>query len=111
MAKVQSKIDWDEPEYSETHDFEKVPVIEGTLVNRGDLVIRGKDVSFVVLDTAKGERTVWLGAVLKSSLEDRKAVEGDFVGIKYLGMEKSKAGFSYRNFTVRVLHDEEVVVD
>ena len=108
MAIVQSKINWEEPEYSETHDFEKAPVIEGTLVKRGDLIIRGKDVSFVVLDTAKGERTVWLGAVLKSSLEDRKAVEGSYVGIKYLGMKKADSGFNYRNFTVRVLHDEVV---
>ena len=106
MAKVQSKIQWDEPEYHETHDFEKIPVIEGTMVGRGMVTIQGRDAPFVVLDTTEGKRTVWLGAVLKSSLEDRKAVEGSYVGIKYLGMEKSAAGFQYRNFAVRVIPAE-----
>ena len=106
MAKVQSKISWDEPEYSEAHDFEKVPIIEGTLIEKGMVTIRGRDAPFVVLDTTQGKKTVWLGTVLKSSLEDRKAVEGDYIGIKYLGMEDSDSGFKYRNFTVRVIKEE-----
>ena len=106
MAKVQGKIDWESAEYPPAHDFEQEPIIEGTLVKRGELTIRGKDVSFVVLKTKEGEENVWLGSVLKSSLEDRRAVEGDYVGIKYLGMEKSAAGFNYRNFTVRVIPAE-----
>ena len=106
MAK-QSKIDWDEPEYSPAHDFDKVPVIEGTLVKKGMVTIRGKEVSFVVLKTAKEEETVWLGAVLKGSLEDKAPEAGDLVGIKFLGMAKSAAGFSYRNFAVRVIPAEK----
>ena len=105
MAK-QTKIDWNEPEYSPAHDFDKVPVIEGTLVRKGMITIRGKEVSFVVLKTAKEEETVWLGAVLKGSLEDRDPQPGDLIGIKYLGMEKSAAGFGYRNFGVRVIPKE-----
>ena len=105
MAK-QTKINWDEPEYSPAHDFEKAPVIEGTLVRKGVVTIRGKEVSFVVLKTAKAEETVWLGAVLKGSLEDKAPEVGDLIGIKYLGMEKSAAGFGYRNYAVRVLPKE-----
>ena len=105
MAKPK-KIDWDEPEYSPAHDFDKVPVIEGALVRKGMVTIRGKEVSFVVLKTAKAEETVWLGAVLKGSLEDKAPEAGDYIGIKYLGMAKSAAGFSYRNYAVRVLPKE-----
>ena len=105
MAK-QTKINWDEPEYSPAHDFEKAPVIEGTLVRKGVVTIRGKEVSFVVLKTAKSEETIWLGAVLKGSLEDKAPVVGSYIGIKYLGMEKSAAGFSYRNYAVRVIPKE-----
>ena len=105
MAK-QTKINWDEPEYSPAHDFEKAPVIEGTLVRKGVVTLRGKEVSFVVLKTAKAEETVWLGAVLRGSLEDKAPEAGDYIGIKYLGMEKSAAGFSYRNYAVRVLPKE-----
>ena len=106
MAK-QTKVNWDEPEYSPAHDFDKAPIIEGTLVRTGVVTIRGKEVSFVVLKTAKEEETVWLGAVLKGSLEDRAPEIGSYVGIKYLGMEKSAAGFSYRNFAVRVIPVEK----
>jgi hypothetical protein len=108
MAK-QSKINWDEPEevYAPTHDFEKVPIVEGTLVKEGTITVRGDEVSFVVLDTADGEETVWLGSVLKSSLEDGHAEMGSYIGVKYLGMVKGAAGFKYRNYTVRVLPKEE----
>lgn len=108
MAK-QSKISWDEPEdvYAPTHDFEKTPIVEGTLVKEGTITIRGDEVSFVVLDTADGEETVWLGSVLKSSLEARHAEMGSYIGVKYLGMVKGAAGFKYRNYAVRVLPKEE----
>ena len=102
----QSKIDWEAEEYSPAHDFDKVPVVEGTLVKKGMVTIRGKEVNFVVLKTAKSEETVWLGAVLKGSLEDKAPEAGDYIGIKYLGMEKSAAGFSYRNYAVRVIPKE-----
>ena len=105
MAK-QSKIDWEKDEYSPAHDFDKVPVIEGTLVRKGMVTIRGKEVSFVVLKTTKAEETVWLGAVLRGSLEDKAPEVGSYIGIKYLGMEKSAAGFSYRNYAVRVIPKE-----
>ena len=103
---METKINWEDSEYPETHDFEVDPIIEGTLISRGDLVIRDNDASFVVLETAKGERTVWLGAVLKSSLKDKGAEVGSYIGIKYLGMKKSAGGFNYRNYTVRVISAE-----
>ena len=101
-------ISWEEPDevYAPTHDFEKAPVVEGTLVKEGTITIRGDEVSLVVLDTKDGEETVWLGSVLKSSLEARKAEVGSYVGIKYLGMVKGKAGFKYRDYAVRVLPKE-----
>ena len=107
MAK-QSKINWDEPdeEFAPTHDFDKAPVVEGVLVREDTITIRGDEVSLVVLDTKAGEETVWLGSVLKGSLEARHAELGSYVGIRYLGMVKSAAGFKYRNYAVRVIPKE-----
>ena len=104
----KQKINWDEPQHSPTHDFDKVPVIEGTLVRKGVVSIRNKKVPFVVLKTSKSEETVWLGAVLKGSLEDRAAEIGDYIGVKYLGREKSAAGFTYRNYAVWVIPPEVI---
>ena len=106
MVKKQSKIDWSEPEYSPSHDFEKIPIVEGILVRKDTLVIKGKEVSLVVLDTEKGEETIWLGAVLKSSLGEVEV--GSYVGVKYLGQEKSAEGYTYRNYAVRVIPPEIV---
>ena len=107
MVEKQDRIDWSEPEYSPAHDFEKVPVIEGTLVREGTITIRGRDVPYMVLKTAKEEETVWLGTVLKGTFEERKPEIGAYIGIKYLGKEKSAAGFEYRNYAVRIVQSEE----
>ena len=110
MVAKQSKFDWsveEKTEYAETHDFDKEAVVEGTVLKYDTLTIKDKEVSLVLLDTPKGERTVWLGAVLESALTIKKAVEGDYVGIRYLGLKKGGAGFKYRDFDVRVIHREK----
>ena len=112
MAVKQSKFDWDEADdevYAETHDFDKEAIVEGTMLRTGAVTIKGKEVSLVVLDTSKGERTVWEGAVLESALEVKKALIGDYLGIRYLGLKKGAAGFKYRDFDVRVIHAEKPV--
>ena len=111
MAVKQSKFDWDEADdevYAETHDFDKEAIVEGTMLRTGAVTIKGKEVSLVVLDTSKGERTIWLGAVLESALTVKKAVEGDYIGVRYLGLKKGAAGFKYRDFDLRVKHRETV---
>lgn len=104
MAAKESRIDWEAPKYPENHDFEKIAIIEGTFVRGGTVTIRGRETRLIVLETPKGERTVWLGAVLESSLMDDYPEAGDQVGIKYLGTKKSTSGFSYRDFDTRVIH-------
>lgn len=108
MVAKQMHINWDEKKYADTHDFNKEPIVEGTLVRTGMVTIKGKETMLIVLKTSKGERTVWLGAVLESSLGDDMPVIGDYVGIKYLGMKKGSAGFEYRDFDSRVIHVEVV---
>ena len=107
MAKVESKLDWDEPDYPEKHDFDKEPVLEGNVVKRSDIIIRGDIVGFIVLDTPAGLRTVWLGSVLKGAVEEKDPKVGDYMGVKYLGMKESASGFNYRNFVVKVLPKTE----
>ena len=110
MATTQSRFDWDTPEetdYAEVHDFDSEPIIEGVLVRFDTVTIKGKDVSLVELETAKGNETVWLGAVLKSIFENKLPSVGDYVGIRYLGMVKGGSGYKYRDFDVRVIRKED----
>lgn len=111
MAGKKSKFDWsveEKVEYAENHDFDVEPIVEGTLLGYDTVTIKDKEVSLVVLDTSKGERTIWLGAVLESALTVKKAVEGDYIGVRYLGLKKGAAGFKYRDFDLRVKHRETV---
>ena len=104
--KMKSNLNWDEPDFPEKHDFDKLPVAEGVLVKRDEIVIKGELVGLIVLDTPAGLRTIWLGAVLKSSMEEKDPKVGDYVGVKYLGMKEAASGLSYRNFATRVLPKE-----
>ena len=110
MVAKQTKIDWGKPKdeisYPPNHNFDETPIVEGTLVREGMVTVREKEVFLIILDTSKGEETIWLGAVLESSLALDKPVIGDYVGIKYLGMKKGASGFRYRDFDTRVIRKE-----
>ena len=101
-------INWDEEKYPETHDFGKEPIVEGYLVKQGTVPISGRQAGFIILDTEKGKRTIWRGAVIKAALDREEVFIGNYIGIKYLGETQNKTGtYKYKDFDVRVVAQAE----
>lgn len=54
-----------------------------------------------------GPVSFFLNTVLRNQFEQKQAVEGSVVGIKYFGEVESKSGRSYKNFGVKVQGTEQ----
>lgn len=98
-----SQFDWDTPQYPSDFDFDKNPVCEGTVTKVGAVTVKGREATFINVETPDGEFTVWAGIVLSGKIVDEPIERGDIIGIKYLGKETGKKGLLYKNYDVRVV--------
>ena len=100
------KIDWDKPKHPETFVFLKVgDVLEGIVKKISAVVLGNRTARFLNIETEKGLRTLWFGAVLESQLEEAK--KGNYIGVKYLGEVKGTGVNAYKNYDVRIIPCEE----
>ena len=101
-----SRIDWNMDKYPETFVFKEVgDVLEGIVKKTGAVVLGNRTARFLNIETEKGLRTLWFGAVLESQLEEVK--KGDYIGVKYLGEVKGTGVNPYKDYDVRIIPLEE----
>ena len=107
---MDEKIDWDAPANPPTHDFDAESVVEGVVRSFGSVLIEKKPRKYLHVDVGDGSlRTVWYTTVIAKRVVELDAKVGDYLGIRYVGMEMSKArGDEYRNFDVRCVPSNSV---
>ena len=103
-----SRIDWDRPKHPETFVFKKEgDVLEGVVKKTSAVVLGNRTAKFLNVESEKGLRTLWFGAVLESQLEEVK--KGDYIGVKYLGEIKGSGVNPYKDYDVRIIPCEEEI--
>jgi len=79
-----------------TANWDRVPLIEGRVTDRGSMSIEKRTRAYIKVETADGEVTVFESAGLADLF---KAVAvGDFVMIEFLAVVPTKAGRTFRQF-------------
>ena len=107
---MDGEIDWDAPANPPTHDFDAEPMVEGVVSSFGSVLIEKKPRKFLHLRAGDGSlRTVWYTTVIAKRVVELDVKVGDYLGIRYVGNEMSKArGDEYRNFDVRCVPHNSV---
>lgn len=100
-----------EQSYADRWDPEEHPVIAGTVLQIEEVNTNNGTGTRCTLDDQGpdelGTVSFFLNTVLKNQFEQKQAVEGSVVGIKYFGEVESKSGRSYKNFGVKVQGTEQ----
>lgn len=83
--------------------------VAGTLARFASASTRdGKPADIAILDTAEGERAVWLvNIVLRDRFTTLRPKPGQLVYCRFEGSRTSKSGRTYKNFTVEVEGDQD----
>lgn len=84
-----------------SHNFEAEPVCEGRVVELRTVTVKKKERRVLVVETAKGMRTVW-NSVKLNDLFDAVKPGKSLVYIAFLGKIKLKGGRKMNNFSVAI---------
>lgn len=79
-----------------TANWDHIPKVEGRIIDKGSMTIKGKSRAYIKVDTEEGEVTVFASAGL-DELFAASAV-GDFTSIEYLATVVTAKGHSFRQF-------------
>ncbi|CAN5743296.1 hypothetical protein BH18ACT15_BH18ACT15_11870 [soil metagenome] len=82
--------------------------IVGTFVRLDSGTTRYGQSPIVILDTAQGERSVWLiHVVLRNEFKRQQPKAGEPVAVRYLGKKQGAEGQSYAAYRVKVQRDHD----
>lgn len=79
-----------------TANWDRVPKVEGRVIDRGSLTIDKKDRPFLKVESSDGEVTVFQSAGLEDLF--KAAAVGDFVSIEFLALVQTAKGRAFRQF-------------
>jgi hypothetical protein len=98
----ESEFDWNTDTYPDTYDFTEHSICEGTIADMRTIEIGDRESQFITVQTKYGLFTVWLNVVLLRKVEEQQIRIGDYIGIRYLGTQRSERGYTYKNYEVKV---------
>lgn len=86
-------------------NWDKVPIVEGRVTERGTETIDDKARPWINVLTAEGDVRVYQSAGLEEAF--KVTAVGDMVRIEFLALLTTKKGQSFRQFRTQVWTDEE----
>jgi hypothetical protein len=79
-----------------TANWDRIPKVEGRIIDKGSMTLKGKARPYLKVDTEDGEVTVFESAGLDDLFS--AAGVGDFVSVEYLATVVTAKGHSFRQF-------------